>query len=77
MDIEALNEDLMRTENLHDPSVQKPRIDLGKTLGKNSLVDRVVRPTRKFIKLVIKISSKVREPKTYNETINNLVYGNK
>ena len=54
----------------------KPRIDLGGTSGKN-LADRLVRPVQKLIKSVIKTNSKVREPKTYDKAINDLIYGNR
>lgn len=32
---------------------------------------------RKFVKLVTEINSKVREPKTYDEAVNDPIYGNK
>lgn len=59
VNIQAFNKDLIRTGDLHDPLVLRLRIDLGRTLSKNSLVDRLVRPMRKFAKSVIKTSSKV------------------
>ena len=63
----------MRIYLTFDP---KPRIDLGGTSGKN-LADELVRPVQELTKLVTKTSSKVREPKTYDKTINDLIYGNK
>lgn len=53
----------------------KPRIDQGGIIGK-SLV-RLVRPMHKFAKLVTKTSSKVCEPKTYNEAVNDPILGNR
>ena len=64
----------MRIDLSHDP---KPRIDLGGTSDKNPLEDGLVRPARKFAKSVTETSSKVQEPKTYNEAINDPIYGNR
>lgn len=55
----------------------KPRIDLGGTLGKYLLRDELVRLAYKFAKLVIETNSKVQEPKTYDEVINDLIYKNR
>ena len=59
------------------PQDPKLRIDLGGTIGKNPLGEQLVRPMYKFAKLVIEISSKVQEPKTYNKTINDSILENK
>lgn len=37
----------------------------------------MVRPVYKFVKLVIKTSSKIRKPIIYNKAINNLIYRNR
>ena len=55
----------------------KTRTDLGRTLGKNLLGDKLVRPVYKFVKLVTETSSKVQEPKTYDEAINDLIHENR
>lgn len=55
----------------------KPKTDLDRTLGKNSLRDRLVRLVPKFAKLITETSSKMQELKTYNETIKDSFYGNK
>lgn len=77
MDIQAFNKDLMKIEDLYNPLVQKSRTDLGWTLGKNSLTDRLVRPIHKFTILVTKTNTKIRKLKTYDKVINNLIYKNK
>ena len=66
----------MRTEGSHDPPVQKLRTDRGGISGKNPS-DGLVRPARKLAKSVTETNSKVREPKTYNEAINNPIHGNR
>lgn len=45
--------------------------------GKNPLGDEFVRPAREFAKSVTETRSKVREPKTYNEAISDLIHGNR
>lgn len=55
---------------------QKPRIDLDGILSKNLSKGWVSR-AREFAKSVIEICSKMHEPKTYNEAINNAIYGNR
>lgn len=55
----------------------KPRIDLGGILGKNLLRKQLVKPIYKFAKSVTKTSSKVWEPKTYNEAINDFIHNNR
>ena len=64
----------MRIDFSHDP---KPKTDLGGTSSKNPLRDGLVRPMHKFAKSVIKTSSKVQEPKTYDEVINDPIHGNR
>ena len=71
------NVSIIRTEVPHDRLAQKPRIDLGRTSGKNPPTKRLVRFVREFAKSVTKTSSKVQKPKTYDETINNSIYKNK
>lgn len=78
IDIQALNENLMRTKDIHNLLVpQKQKTDLGGISGKNFPVDRLVKLVCKFAKLIIKTNSKMRELKTYDEAINNLVHKNK
>ena len=77
MEIEALDESAMRTEGPHDQLVQRPRIDLGGTSGENLPAEGLVRPAREFAKSVTETSSKVQEPKTYDEAINDPVHGNR
>lgn len=55
----------------------KLRTDLGETIGKNPLGKRLVRPTYKFAKSVTETSNKVQDSKTYNETINDPIHGNR
>lgn len=55
---------------------QKPKIDLGRTIDKNS-ADRLVKPAPEFTKSVTKTISKVQKPKTYDRIINDLVHENK
>lgn len=67
----------MRAKGFYNPPLaQRPKIDLVGTLGKNSL-NRLIKPAQKRAKWVIKTSSKVHEPKTYNEAINDLINGNR
>ena len=63
----------IRIQPPHNP---KLRIDLGGTLGKNP-ADGLVRPARELAKSVTKTSSKVQEPKTYDEAINDPIHGNR
>ena len=63
----------MRIHPHHD---LKPKTDLGGTLGKNP-ADELVRPAQELAKLVSETSIKVREPKTYDEVINNPIHGNR
>lgn len=58
----------------------KPRIDLGKTSGKNPLIGDglIIVVSYKIGKLVIQTSKKVWEQQTYNKTIINAIHsGNK
>lgn len=64
----------MKIDLFYDP---KPKTDLGGTLDKNRLGDGLVRPVREFAKSVTETSSKVQEPKTYDETINDPIHGNR
>lgn len=75
MEVEALDESLMKTKPLPNQSIQGPRTDIGGTLGENTLKG-LVKPMHKFVKLVHKISSKMQKPKTYNKAIHDPVYGN-
>lgn len=56
----------IRLDRSHNPTVA--RIDLGTGSG--------VRPVHKLAKFLTKTNSKVHEPKTYNEAIDNLIHGN-
>lgn len=50
-----------------------PKIDrLGRTIGKSP--KGLVKPEYEFAKSVTRTSSKVDEPLTYNETLNNSIY---
>ena len=51
------------------------KIDLGRTIYKNPLGERLISYTYKFAKFVIETSSKVWKPKTYNKIVNDLIYG--
>ena len=67
----------MRAEGTHNPPLaRRPRIDLGETSGENPS-DGLVRPLRELAQLVTETSSKVREPKTYNEVVKNPINRNK
>ena len=61
---------------IHPPYNPKSRTDLGGTSGKN-LADGLVRPAQKLAKSVTETSSKVQEPKTYDEAINDPVHWNR
>lgn len=54
----------------------KPRTDLDGITGKN-LSNRLVRLVQNIFKAVTDTSNKVRESKTYDETINNPIPGNR
>lgn len=65
----------MKIYFLLDP---ESRTDLNEILGKNFLVrDRLVKPICKFVILVTETSSKVQKSRTYDETINDLIYNNR
>ena len=67
----------IRAEGAHDPPLaQRPKTDPGGTSGENPS-DGLVRPTQELAKSVPKTSSKVREPKTYDEAINDRINGNR
>lgn len=53
---------------------QKPKTDLSGTISENP-VDKLVRLMQKLAKSVTEISSKIRQPKIYDEVINNSVHG--
>ena len=78
VEVEALNESSIRLESPQDRLVtQRPRTNLGGTIDKNPS-NRLVRSVHlEFAKLVTETSSKVREPKIYNKTINNSIYKNR
>lgn len=62
----------MRIHFFLDP---KPRTDLGRTSGKNLLLrDELVSIAYKVAKSVAETNSKMQEPKTYDEIINNPVH---
>ena len=54
-----------------------PKLNLGGILGKNSPTEELRKPTQELAKSVTETSSKIREPKTYNEAINDYVNKNK
>lgn len=67
----------MSAKSAYDPLlVKRPRTDLGETLSKN-FWEGLVKFAWEFARSVTKTSSKVCEPKIYNEAINNAVYGNR
>lgn len=68
------NESTIRTEVLHNQFIPKLKTDLDRTSSENFEV--LVISIREFAKSIIENSSKMREPKTYDEAISNLVYGN-
>lgn len=74
--VKTLDEGIIRTKDSHNQLSQRPKIDLDRTSSENSPGKRLVRFAYEFAKSVIKISSKLQEPKTYNKIINNLVYKN-
>lgn len=45
--------------------------------GKNSLKDILIKPMHRFAKLITTTNSKVQEPNTYNQAINDLIYENR
>ena len=61
---------------IHLPLDLNPKTDLGKTSGKNP-ENGLVRPIQELVKSVTKTSSKVQEPKTYDEAINAPLHGNR
>lgn len=62
---------------IHFPYNLKLRTNLGEILSKNYLGNELVRPTYKFIKVFTITNCKVYKCKTYNKTINNLIYRNR
>lgn len=62
---------------IETPYILEQKLDLDKILGKNCLRNELIRPTYKFARLVLKTSSKVQEPKIYDEIISNHIYDNK
>lgn len=63
MEVEAIDETIIRTESLHNQLVIRPSTDLVEISDKNPPKE-LVRLVHKFIKLVTKISNKVQELKT-------------
>ena len=61
---------------IYPPHNLKPRINLGRTLDKNP-ANSLVRPMRVLAKLVTKTSNKMWESRTYDETINGPIDGNR
>ena len=78
VEVEALNESLMRTEGPQDWLVtQRTKTNLGGTIGENPS-DGLVRPMHfEFAKSVTETSSKMGEPKTYDKAINDSIYENR
>lgn len=54
----------------------KPKADLRRILGKNSLGNGLVKPMREFVKSVTEVNSKVQKLKTYNKVINDFIHEN-
>lgn len=77
VEVETPNDYLMRTESLQNQLAQRSSTDLGGKIGENPS-DGLVRLTHiEFAKTVTETNSQVREPKTYDEAINNLVHANR
>lgn len=76
VEVEGLDESAMRIKGPHNQLVQKPRTDVGGTSGENPS-EGLVRPARECAKSVTETSSKVREPKIYDEAIHDSVHGNR
>lgn len=55
----------------------KLRTILGRTLSINYLRDRLLKPICKFVRLVIKINSKVQKLKIYDKAISNFINSNR
>lgn len=67
----------MRAEGLHDlPLARKPRIDQGGSSGENPS-KRLVKPAQELVKSITETGSKMHEPKTYDETVNDLIIRNR
>lgn len=62
---------------IHPLCNSKPKIDLSKILSKKYLGNELARPMYKFVKLFTITNCKVYKRKTYNKTINDLIYRNK
>lgn len=63
----------MRTKGLHNPPLaQRPRTNLGGISSENPL-DGLIKLVQELTKSVTETSSKMREPKTYDETVYNPV----
>ena len=56
---------------------QKSKTDQGGTSGKNTPTEGLVRPTQEFAKTVTETSSKMWEPKNYDEAINDPIHRNR
>ena len=66
----------IRAKSAHNsPLAQRPKTNLGSTLGKNPL-DGLVKPVPELAKSVNETSGKVREPKIYNKVVNNPINRN-
>ena len=61
--------------NSYNSLVQRPKTDRGGTSGKSPSV--LVKPARELAKSVTETNSKVHEPKTYDETVNNPINRNR
>lgn len=61
---------------IHPPLNPKLKTDLSRISGENPLRDKLVKSVYKFIKLISETNSRMREPRTYNEVINNLIHKN-
>lgn len=77
MEVKALDESIFGTKDSHNQLVQRLKTVLNRTSDNNSLDEKLVKLVHKFAELVTETSSKMREPKIYDEVINNLVLGNR
>ena len=67
----------IKVKGAHDPPLaQTPRTNPGGTSGENPS-DGLIRPAQELAKSVTETSSKVREPKTYDEAVNYPINGNR
>lgn len=83
MEVEIFDKNLtigqpqMKVKGFHNlPLIQKPKIDLGRILGKN-FSNRLVNTAHELAKSLTDINSKICKSKTYNKAVNNLIKRNR